>query len=162
MSSSRSEPPELRITRRHLPHWTLDGSIYFVTARLATRPLSAPERREVLAHVRSGDGRFYRLVAAVIMPDHLHLLLKPSPGITLSRIMKGIKGVSARRINRRRGTRGRVWLHESWDRVVRHQRELLEKIDYMLYNPWKAGLIEDLREYDGWYWSGEYDIEDDE
>lgn len=152
---------DLKIARRHLPHWVLEGSTYFVTARVATSPLSATERRHLLNQIRHGDGQYYGLVAVVIMPDHMHLLLKPHPNFTLSRITKGIKGTSARWINRRRGTSGAVWLHESWDHIVRNENELLEKIHYMFHNPVKAGFADELSLYEGWYWSGKDGTEDD-
>jgi REP element-mobilizing transposase RayT len=50
------------------------------------------------------DGRKIELHAAVIMPNHVHLLFTALEGdegepFSLAEIMKGIKGVSARRIN---------------------------------------------------------------
>jgi putative transposase len=147
---------ELRIRRRRLPHWTLDGSTYFVTFRVAGTPLSTPERQIVLDHVRSGNGNFYDLAAAMIMPDHAHVILKPKPAFALSRIMKGIKGVSARRVNVSRGTTGSVWQDESWDRILRDFAGLDEKLQYMIDNPVKKQFAKDGEEYDGWYFNPEF------
>jgi putative transposase len=143
--------PRLQITRRRLPHWTLEGSTYFITFHLLSGTLADDEVRLVLEHLRSGDGRFYRLAAAVVMPEHVHLLLRPLGNITLSRIMKGIKGVSARRLNQRRGAAGTVWQKESWDRIVRGPEEFEEKLQYMFNNPLKAGLTTDPTTYQGWH-----------
>ncbi len=151
----------LSITRRKLPHWRVPGSIYFVTFRLKTGRLTMPERLLVLDHVRSGHGAFYSLVAGVVMPSHAHIILRPHKGMTLQRILKGIKGVSARRINRRRNRRGALWLDESWDRIVRNHDELLEKINYVLDNPVKASLVNDRREYPASWWSGCTTVEDE-
>ena len=46
-----NQQPELKIRRRRLPHWTLEGSVYFVTFRTLSRTLSAPERLPVLDHI---------------------------------------------------------------------------------------------------------------
>ena len=148
--------PELRIKRRRLPHWTLDGSTYFVTFRVAGDFFSSDERVIVLDHVRSGHGRFYDLAAAMVMPDHAHLILKPRYGFDLSRIMKGIKGVSARRVNTLRKTTGSVWQDESWDRILRDAVEFEEKLQYMIDNPVKAGLAAEGEAYDGWYFNSEF------
>ncbi len=143
--------PELKITRRHLPHWQLGGSIYFVTFRTKRIFLKEAERARILGHICEGDGKFYDLFAAVIMPDHVHVLLRPREGYDLSRVMKGIKGVSARVINRERCMRGTVWRDESYDRIVRDGREFDQKLIYMYENPIKKGLAPDPSLYCGWF-----------
>jgi thiamine-phosphate pyrophosphorylase len=154
--SQNASPPSqqnLEIKRRHLPHWRLEGSAYFVTFRLLAGVLNASERTIVLDHIKAGDDRFYRLFAAVVMPDHAHVLLRPNEGVELSRILKGIKGASARLVNVSRGSSGSVWQDESWDRIMRDQTEFDEKLEYMLNNPVKKGLVTDPWEYDGWYYN---------
>ncbi len=155
----------IEIKKRKLPHWTLDGSVYFVTFRIREGRLLADEVAIVLQHVRSGDPSFYHLFAAAIMPDHMHLLLKPNEGVQLSRIMKGIKGVSARKVHLFRQTRmsgpptgmsgppvhSPLWQDESFDRIVRDQAEYEEKLRYVYYNPVKRGLTQDPANYPGWY-----------
>lgn len=141
----------LKISHRRLPHWRLKASTYFVTFRVAEGRLNTEEITLVRDHILSGDERYYALIAAVVMPDHVHLLLIPCTGFSLSRILKGIKGVTARRVNHRRDTRGRLWQDESFDRIVRDQPELQEKLKYMFNNPVKAGLASDPWQYRGWY-----------
>jgi REP element-mobilizing transposase RayT len=141
----------IHITRRHLPHWTIEGATYFVTFRTRSGKLSVDEQKITLEQLRQGHGKYYDLIAAVVMPDHVHVLLTPNDGHVLSRIMKGIKGVSARQVNRLRRSAGQVWQHESYDRIVRDERELHEKINYMLNNSVKQGLTDDPWEYHGWY-----------
>jgi REP element-mobilizing transposase RayT len=118
---------------------------------LAAGELTREERRIVLEHIKKGDGLFYDLVAATVMPDHVHLILKPCNGFTPSRILKGIKGVSARLLNQHRNAKGCIWQAESWDRILRDTREFDEKLQYMYENPVKAGLVADADAYDGWY-----------
>ena len=142
---------ELRRTRRRLPHWRLPGATYFITFRLLSGQLSPEERKLVLEHLLSGDPAFYSLIAAQVMPDHAHMLLCPNPARSLSQIMKGIKGVTARKLNKNRGTKGRVWQDEYFDRIVRDNSELMEKLQYMFHNPLGRGLVEDPLDYDGWY-----------
>src|SRR5262249_22313853 len=148
--------PQLRITRRRLPHWALDGSVYFMTFRLLSGRLSSAEIQLVRDHICAGHEQFYHLAATVAMPDHVHLLLQPMAGMSLARIMKGIKGVSSKRLNEQRGTRGPLWQDESWDRIVRDGEEFTEKLNYMLNNPLKAGLCDDGWAYEGWYFNPEF------
>lgn len=143
---------ELKITRRHLPHWTLEGSVYFVTFR-AARGVAFDEKEQgiVLEHIKEGNGTFYHCYAAVVMPDHVHILLQPNEGVTLSRVMHGLKGVSAHKINLHRETGGQVWQDESYDRIVRDDIEFRNELNYMYNNPVKKELTEDPDNYVGWY-----------
>lgn len=141
----------VRITRRNLPHWTKEGSIYWITFRLAESlpqeklniwkaerdrwiskhhepwsetewkeydeqfekrleswldsgygscVLAQPEVRRIVREclLRFNEERL-QLHAAVIMPNHVHLLLEPMAGNSLSELLKGIKGASSRKIN---------------------------------------------------------------
>ena len=142
---------ELKITHRHLPHWTLDGSIYFVTFHLQKATLTVEEQIIVMSHIKEGDGKFYDCFAAVVMPDHVHCLLRPPDGISLSRVMKGIKGVSAHKVNQHRKTEGTIWQNESFDRIVRNEKEYNQKFLYMLNNPVTRGLTSDPLNYAGWF-----------
>lgn len=145
-------PPEkLRVTSRHLPDWTMTGATYFITCRVASGCLSETEIVLVRDHIRSGDPTYYDLWGAVVLPDHTHLLLRPRAEMPLSRIMKGIKGVTARLLNRQRGNRASVWQNESFDRIVRGRKEFQEKLRYMILNPVRAGLTKDPWAYPGLY-----------
>ncbi|MGH9805443.1 MAG: REP-associated tyrosine transposase [Candidatus Acidiferrales bacterium] len=137
--------------RRRLPHWSLPGATYFVTFRMHARPLDPQEIAMVKGHVVSGHGRYYHLCAVQVMPDHAHLLVRPRQQFTLSRILKGIKGVTARKLNQERGGRGSLWQDESFDRLIRNERELRETLDYMFRNPVTRGLTEDPEIYVGWF-----------
>jgi REP element-mobilizing transposase RayT len=94
----------------------------------------------------------YWVTAAAVMPDHVHLILKPEISefdavFPLSKILQGIKGFSARVINRSRGVKGALWQDESYDRIVRDYEEYLEKWNYIRLNPVKAGLCQAPEEY---------------
>lgn len=109
--------------------------------------MNEAEREIALKHINSGDEKFYRLIAAVVMPDHIHLILRPKDGFTLSRVMQGIKGVSAKLINEYRSTRGTFWQDEYHDRILRSDDEAIEKARYLLENPLRAGLIQQGDQY---------------
>lgn len=93
------------------------------------------------------------------MPDHVHILARPlehskDQWHSLSAILRGVKRQSARAINRLRDRRGTLWQAESFDRIVRDQREFEEKGNYILGNAVKAGLVEDGWLYDGFWCEG--------
>ena len=144
---------DLHIRSHHLPHWQMGGSTYFVTFRSRCGTLPESARRIVTETLLHDHTKRYNLLLAVVMPDHVHLLLRPcqkAPGIgfDLAEIMKGIKGTSARKINKLMGTKGSIWAEESFDRIVRGEDEYIEKWKYMDHNPVKAGLVSDSRDYE--------------
>jgi len=142
---------ELKITKRNLPHWTLKDSVYFITSKVKNFKISVIEQLLVKEHIINGNNKFYILFALIVMPDHFHVILKPAGEYNLERIMKGIKGASANKINKLRNTRGQLWQDESFDRIIRDENELYEKFLYMFFNPIKANLTEDTSNYHGWY-----------
>ena len=88
-----------------------------------------------------------RLDAWVIMPNHVHLLLRPNRGISLSTIMKSIKSVSAHKINKLLGRSGPVWQPDYFDRYIRDEKHHAKAIRYIEKNPVKAGLCSEPSEW---------------
>jgi len=78
-----------------------------------------------------------------IMPNHWHALLVPTSDCvpSLSRIMRTIKGRSARRINAALGRTGTLWQREWFDRWMRDDAEWSRCVAYIRQNPVKAGLV---------------------
>jgi len=74
------------------------------------------------------------------MPNHVHAIIAPRDGYNLSKLLQGIKGVSANRSNKLLRMEGAFWMEESYDRVVRDAKELTAFRDYICENPKKAGL----------------------
>jgi REP element-mobilizing transposase RayT len=143
--------------RRNLPHLQVEGKPLFVTFGTAGRWI-LPEnvRSLVLEHCLHDHGSKLWMHAAVVMPDHVHLLfgaLRDDTGSTfgLSEIMSGIKGASAHRINRTLGRKGSVWQNESFDHVLRCDESIREKGEYICDNPVRRGLVSVAEEYP-WLW----------
>jgi hypothetical protein len=65
--------------------------------------------------------------------------------------MQGIKGASAHKINRLLNRSGQVWQRESFDRVLRREESVHAKVEYMVQNPVRAGLVKTAAEY-VWLW----------
>ena len=90
------------------------------------------------------------------MPDHVHLILTPLADdrgtITLAEILQAIKSTSAHRINKYRGTKGKVWQDESFDRAMRDVENVCGRMEYILGNPVNAGLVQDPFAYK-WLWT---------
>jgi REP element-mobilizing transposase RayT len=85
------------------------------------------------------------------MPNHVHLIIIPQLYFNISRILKGIKGVTARKINLFTKTIGSIWQAESYDGIIRNENELKEKIIYIANNAVKWGLTDEPMKYIGFY-----------
>jgi putative transposase len=111
-------------------------------------------RQIVLDVFLRGDGKLFELLALVVMPDHVHVALNPGDmdgQVSLPEILQAIKSTSAHRINKELGHRGTVWQQESFDCALRQEEQLGNKIEYMLLNPVRAGLVRDPMVYP-WMW----------
>ena len=150
-------------SKRNLPHFELPWAIYAVTVSTQNRHiLSSKARDVVLDSLRNFHGKRYDLIAACVMPDHLHFLLRPLPKEKvepvefweLNKIIHSVKSFSAHAINRLEETHGAVWEEERFDRYVRSEHDLQEKFQYILRNPWEAGIVAENEGYQ-WIWTAE-------
>jgi REP element-mobilizing transposase RayT len=135
--------------RRNLPHLAVPGATYFVTFR--TRPdakLQAKDRDLVIADILECDQETIDLDAAVVMPDHIHLIFRLMAPHDLGRVLQRIKGRSARQINQMVNSAGSVWSGESFDHTIRHAAEFKEKLEYYQTNPVKRGLADHPHRYE--------------
>ena len=104
--------------------------------------LREPTLAEAVAEqLRLHDGPWYDLIAYVIMPNHVHVLVRMR-GVSIGQVVQVWKGASARAINRLRVGSGTVWQHEYFDRYVRDEAGLVAAVRYIAQNPPKAGLGE--------------------
>jgi putative transposase len=127
--------------------------VFFITIRLhrGVAPFSTLEYRLMIAVLEASRRRLgFSLCGYVLMPDHWHASICTAYPLNISQAAHDIKQVSARKINRRRGTRGAFWQHQFWDRFVRNASEFSERLEYMHLNPVRKGLVSCPAE---WPWS---------
>ena len=104
------------------------------------------------------DSQRYRLLAWVVMPNHVHALFQPIENWTVAKIVASWKKFTAQKICDDRRDRGEgagapVWHREYWDRYIRDHSHLEQVIEYIHLNPEKAGLVVTAGE---WRWSSAY------
>ena len=107
------------------------------------------------------DHQSYDLMAYCVMPNHVHVVFRPlltaaeltearddsgplyflSEHPSLARIMKSLKGFTAREANRVLHRQGAFWESESYDHWVRDEADLDRIVTYVLNNPVKAGFV---------------------
>lgn len=103
----------------------------------------------VLDSWRHFDGQHYDLLAWVVMPNHVHVMIRMRE-VSLSTIIKGWKSFTARQMNHLLRRTGQVWQEDYWDRYIRDSRHFAAARAYIHNNPVKAGLAAAPED---WAWS---------
>jgi len=105
-------------------------------------PVTAAIVREGFHHF---DGQRYELGSYVIMPKHVHAIVRPLAFdlFPLERILQSWKRFTANRINEQTGGSGPLWQEESFDRIVRDEEHLYRCVQYIASNPARAKLPND-------------------
>lgn len=81
--------------------------------------------------------------AFVVMPDHLHWLVQLQED-RLDTLMHRVKSISARQIRPLR------WQAGYHDHAVRGEEDLKRVARYIIANPLRAGLVENVGDYPHW------------
>ena len=117
--------------------------------------LRQPEIADLVAGaLKFFTGERYELGAWVVMPNHVHAVLRPLAGWTLSKILQSWKGYTAREANKILGRTGETfWQTESFDHLIRDDEDARRCCLYTTLNPVNARLC--ARPED-WPWSSAY------
>jgi putative transposase len=103
--------------------------------------------RTQLLHYSVLEG--FGVLAYCFMPDHVHLLLEgKTPTSDLPRLIARWKQKTG--YQHRHATRIALWQGGFFDHVLREEEDRDAVVRYMLANPVRAGLVEDIRDYPFW------------
>jgi putative transposase len=140
------------------PHLQRDYKPHFITFCTEHRWILPDRCRTIVLDCCVHDhGIKLDVEVVVVMPDHVHMIFtalvnaQKKEIYPLAEIMDAIKGVSAHKINRILGRNGRVWQAESFDRVLRTSESLDQKVEYLMENPIRNGLVAECKDYP-WLW----------
>lgn len=98
------------------------------------------------------DEKLYKLHCFCIMSNHIHLLVQPliddnGKFFKISTIVQRIKTYTAKNINMILNRNGKVWDDDYFDRYIRNDKDYYNVINYILNNPVKAGLSEQIEDW---------------
>jgi REP element-mobilizing transposase RayT len=96
------------------------------------------------------DGEHYRLLAWVIMPNHVHILIETRPEHRLSDLIHSWKSYTGTMANRLLDRTGAFWYREYYDRFIRDKDHYDNVVAYIHHNPVKSKLCESP---ENWRWS---------
>ena len=95
----------------------------------------------------------YNLIAWVIMPNHIHFLMRPAEDQILEKIMHSIKSFTAQKANKLLNRKGQFWQEDYFDRYIRNYEHYEKTVNYIEFNPVKAKLCEKQSD---WFFSSAF------
>jgi putative transposase len=165
--------------RKRMRRWEIDGQIRFVTFSCERRLplLRNPAIADLMvASIAQARAAFeFSLFAWVVMPEHVHLLVRPATAQPLGPALRSLKTSVARRVLARWRRLGapilaelqsedgslRFWLKGGgFDRNVRDEAEFRRAVQYIHRNPVERELVElpeDWRWSSVFWWAGQRD-----
>jgi putative transposase len=153
------------------PRIRIEGHIYYITCVIQNRLLIFVRPSFIIPLIDSLNFYRYqhsfRLLGYVIMPDHMHLLIRPYGKSSVSDIMRDFKRFTSGRITRQARLECRtdwlqafefagdqseradfkVWQDGSWEQLVFTEKFMREKLNHIHLNPVRAGLVHTAEEY---------------
>jgi putative transposase len=128
------------------------GAFYHVTSRTNNQIRvfeTTLGQRIMLTTLEDAKEKFeFYLTNFCIMPNHIHLLIKPANGICLSKIMHWIKTRSAKRWNFINGSKNHLWGDRYFAREIKDLRDYLSVMNYIDQNPIVAKLVFNPEEWE--------------
>jgi len=133
---------------------SIPDQVYFITFVCDERKRIFTDWECALGAVKilteEGLWRNSKLLCWVLMPDHWHGLVQLADEESLSKLVQRVKAVSAKNINIVRSSSDSVWLKCFFDRGLRAEEDIRSVAEYIIANPIRAGLVDDIGMYAFW------------
>ncbi len=94
----------------------------------------------IVENLNHFDRDRYVLDAFVVMPNHVHVIVKPIELNSLNTILHAWKSYTSNRVNELLKRKGPLWMAETFDTIVRDSAHLAACRDYIERNPKQANL----------------------
>ena len=89
-----------------------------------------------------------QLQAWAVFSNHYHLILStPKDPSTIRKLISHLHSASARSLNKKQDVKGRKVWFQYWDTHLTFQNSYFARLNYVMKNPVKHGLVDDARDY---------------
>jgi putative transposase len=120
-------------------------AIYHVTARInrGERIFNEVAMRTLfMDYLKRAKKKFpFAIYNFCVMGNHIHFIIRPDKGCSLSKIMQWLLGNYAKGWNKVHGVKGHLWGDRFFSKIIQTLRAFLRVFDYISQNPVKAGLV---------------------
>jgi len=110
-----------------------------------------PEMINLLRQIMHNVNEYhpFSMLGYAFLPDHFHILIRPTGQSNFSQIMHSIKRNFTKSYKEKNNisTRVNIWQKRFWDHVIRDEDDLENHLHYMHFNPVKHGYVKDPAEW---------------
>ena len=160
----------------------VQNSYVFITFKTYNNSHILIDNIEILrnAFTKTKNKYNFEIFAISVLPDHIHLILKPEKIEEYPKIIYSIKFNFSIRIDSpninlteskvKKGEKG-IWQRRYWEHTILSEEDLYKHIEYIHYNPVKHGYVNAVKDWEyssfvkfvklGWYdinWGNNNDI----
>ena len=140
-----------------------DGYSYFLTVVTHKRKPILVDNIDLLRYVfkLSKQKYDYKIDAIVVLPDHIHMIITPKIATDYPKIISSIKRsfvygldekskkeakieISSAKYKR---SHAGIWQERFYEHTIRDEKDWLEKMNYIKYNPIKHKYVEDPKDW---------------
>ena len=89
----------------------------------------------------------FQLLGYVVMEDHIHLLMRTQPDVSISTIIQKIKGAFGRKWKMMSHWKGPVWQKSFFNSILHDDASLKQRLNQIHYHPLEKGLSSSKTEY---------------
>lgn len=130
------------------------GQVYSVTWATGKRaPVfhDLQAARQLIRCLKYSDSADWsRTLAFVVMPDHVHWLVELGDVKNLGMLVMSVKSYSTRALRQTGRASGPLWQPGFFDHAARHDDDLVAISRYIVANPLRAGLADEIGQYPHW------------
>jgi len=140
-----------------------DGYSYYLTlVTYGRKPLLIDNIKLLRYAFRLSKNKYeYSIDAIVVLPDHLHMIITPKIATEYSLIVSAIKrsfvyGLDEKIKQEAKGeisnskyrrSHAGIWQERFYEHTIRDEKDWVEKMDYIKYNPLKHELVENIEDW---------------
>jgi putative transposase len=137
----------------------VQNSYVFITIVSYDRKPILIENINILKDALKNSKKFYKyeIFGMVVLPDHIHLIIRPDKIDEYPKIISRIKHYFSRNINcsknnlteskikkREKG----IWQRRYWEHTILDEKDLYNSLDYIHYNPVKHGYTKAAKDWE--------------
>jgi putative transposase len=130
----------------------LDNATYHVTSKADHGAMAFQDdevKKLFLDFVEEAKKNFsFQLWNFMVMDNHIHFLIKPGKGVSLSKIMQWIKCNFAKKWNKLHNTSGHVWGERFFSKIIWTKPQFEKVSEYIDNNPVEAGLAAAAKDWE--------------